>query len=276
MNSAARRPPSDPEPSSGLNVPDVQAPLNGQRSLSDWTERIVLRDTVGVAKPPLWLIESYAVFRRNVMHADYPCFFGRTAEKSGDMYYAYAERESLQDLPATLSHFLTVRTAVAGRRTNLAVFFKPELRPLEHHEYGRGVWDVLQYLYDHDPHPERNVEPYDPSHHLWMFPFSGTLFFIVAASPSHRLRRSRNLGPGVIMIFQPSDVFIDPQTRQPISAELRETVRQRLRKWDAIAPHPDLGIYPQAENLEWVQFFLSDDSRRETGTCPFHAHRKGP
>ncbi|GGG99392.1 hypothetical protein GCM10011586_13620 [Silvibacterium dinghuense] len=97
--------------------------------------------------------------------------------------------------------------------------------------------------------------------------------FVVGASPTYRLRRSRNLGPGMVLIFQPRTLFIDPETQEPISIEVRRRIHKRMLTYDGMPVHPDIGFYGQAANREWKQYALPDDNAPEHGSCPFHARQ---
>ena len=74
----------------------------------------------------------------------------------------------------------------------------------------------------------------------------------------------------MVMVFQPREVFLDGATGKEISAGARNTIRKRVQLWDGIQAHPDLSAYGHPGNLEWTQYFISDDNSRETGRCPLH------
>ncbi len=116
------------------------------------------------------------------------------------------------------------------------------------------------------------VEPSDPA---WEFSFAGVQMFVVGCGPTYQRRQSRNLGKGIVMLFQPRSVFVDAVTDREISLEARQQVRRRLLAWDDMMAHPDLGIYGDPDNLEWKQYFLSDDTTPEAGVCPFREARRG-
>jgi FPC/CPF motif-containing protein YcgG len=90
------------------------------------------------------------------------------------------------------------------------------------------------------------------------------------ASPTYKQRHSRNLGPGIVIIFQPRILFIDPSTSQPIAAEVRHRIHKRMLAYDGMPVHPDIGFYGQTTNHEWKQYALPDDNSPEAGRCPFH------
>ena len=94
--------------------------------------------------------------------------------------------------------------------------------------------------------------------------------FVVGTSPTYRLRRSRNLGPGIVFIFQPRSLFFDPTTSQPIAMHVRKSIHDRMLAYDGMSVHPDIGFYGDIDNREWKQYALPDDNTSEIGVCPFH------
>ncbi len=242
------------------------------RNVTPWTERLVLGGQVGLSDPPEWLSHSYDEFRRNVTHPEFPCFFGTQAEMRGEMFYTFVTARDLSHLPATMEKFVELSGALENQRNNFAVFFEPESQSFSHDAFRRLCWDVLQYLHDHDADPYAAAQP-DPDDAAWEFCFAGMQMFVVGCSPTYVQRRSRNIGPGMVMLFQPRSVFIDTVTKREIGVEARASVRRRLLAWDDIAAHPDLGVYGDSNNREWKQYFLPDDNAPEIGACPFLRRR---
>jgi FPC/CPF motif-containing protein YcgG len=245
-------------------------PVNGLSS--DWLSRYIEGSEVGVRSPG-WLSTSYGLFAREVLNADYPCYFGRQAVQSGDLFVAAVEGDDLESLPQTLITFTEISRSRPDRRNNLATFFKPTQDCLSHERYFQLFWSVLQWLHDRDPLPGvmTHVDPESP---LWEFSFGGEQFFVVGASPTYRRRHSRNLGPGLIMVFQPRDVFERDDSGNALGNAARERVRRGLRHWDAIGAHRDLGTFGDPDNFEWKQYFLPDDESAVTRGCPLNSDRR--
>ncbi len=241
--------------------------MNTDANVSDWKRRIVLGTAVGDAHPPAWLDGSYAVFHENVTDDNYPCYFGSDAERRGTLFYSHVSGGDIAHLPETLCTFTALCARANGGRNNLVVFFEPVPAALEHRDYRAKFWETLCHLRDHDPVPPTGAVP--PSDPLWEFPFAGLQFFVVGISPSYTRRRSRNLGPGMIMVFQPRQVFTDEATGRDIGTEARRIIRERVKRWDGFEAHPDLDVYGRPGTLEWVQYFVPDDDTRERGRCPF-------
>ncbi len=183
--------------------------------------------------PPEWLVRSYESFRERVLDDRYPCFFGTRAERRGEMFYSFASGDDWSVISAALAQFCALSRRPEHARSNLAVFFEPKTEPLDHARFRSFCWDVLQYLHDSDGSPSLDGE-IDPSDPAWEFTAYGTQIFVVGCSPSYQNRHSRNLGPGIVLLFQPRNVFVDQVTKKEINREARAEVRRRLRAWDDI------------------------------------------
>jgi FPC/CPF motif-containing protein YcgG len=233
-----------------------------------WRSRIIVGTSIGDEHPPAWLAAAYAVFHANVVRDDYPCYFGSAAERNGALYYSYASSSTLEHLPATLRTFIGLCTDIRRDKNNLVVFFEPTDQPVTHTEHRALFWDILRYLRDRDPDRQMTGAAKDPSDPLWEFPFGGHQFFVVGVSPTYQRHRSRNLGPCMMMLFQPREVFEVGATADSIGDAVRQRIRERVQQWDGLSAHPDLNTYGRPDNFEWTQYFISDDNSRETGRCP--------
>ncbi|MDE1182644.1 non-ribosomal peptide synthetase [Paraburkholderia sp.] len=253
---------------SSLDTIDEETTMSGFDA-ADWKSRIIAgRVTGAAAQPPAWLDASYETLREQVMDPAYPCFFGTMAERRGEMFYSFVNGKDIRDLPATMQTFAELASLPQYRKNNIAVFFEPDAVPLSHDDYHGLFWDALQQLHNVDPDPTADQQP-EPSHEDWEFSFAGVQMFVVCACPSFQLRHSRNLGPGMVLLFQPRSVFVDTITNKVIGREARNQVRKRLETWDDTPAHPDLGFYGDPGNLEWKQYFLDDKNVAAADVCPF-------
>ncbi|ASD81887.1 MULTISPECIES: YqcI/YcgG family protein [Burkholderia] len=253
---------------------DVATPGSEGFDPGDWKSRIIAGRALGAAaNPPAWLDAAYATLREQVMHPEYPCFFGTMAEKRGEMFYGYVNGKDIAELPATMQTFSELVSRPEYRKNNIAIFFEPDAEPLSHETYHQHFWRILQHLHDVDPDPKADQQP-PPSDGAWEFSFAGVETFVVCACPSFRARHSRNLGPGMVLLFQPRSVFVDTITNKVIGREARNQVRKRLQTWDEIGAHPDLGFHGDPGNLEWKQYFLDDANVPADDRCPFLKRQK--
>ncbi|RAS35360.1 non-ribosomal peptide synthetase [Paraburkholderia bryophila] len=240
----------------------------------DWKSRVIEgRKTGASVTLPAWLDASYETLRTHVMDPAYPCFFGTIAERRGEMFYSFVNGKDIADLPATMQTFAELASRPEYRKNNIAVFFEPDAEPLSHDTYHELFWNALQTLHNVDPDPEADNQP-PPSHEDWEFSFAGVQMFVVCACPSFNTRHSRNLGPGMVLLFQPRSVFVDTITNKVIGREARIQVRKRLETWDDVTAHPDLGFYGDPGNLEWKQYFLTDENIPASDQCPFLKRNK--
>jgi FPC/CPF motif-containing protein YcgG len=77
--------------------------------------------------------------------------------------------------------------------------------------------------------------------------------FVVAASPTHLSRRSRNLGLGMVILFQPRGLFLEKATGRPISMQARRRIHEKVEKYDGMPIHGDIQVYGDPGNREWKQ-----------------------
>jgi FPC/CPF motif-containing protein YcgG len=170
-------------------------------------------------------------------------------------------------LTTNMRQFVSLIGTPEYERSSLVAFFEPDRAISDHSSFVTHFWQVLQLLHERDSYPAMDRPPDDP---LWEFSFERCEMFVVGASPTYRLRRSRNLGSGMVLIFQPRSLFTDPATSKPIAVEIRRRIHSRMLAYDGMAVHPDIGFYGKPINREWKQYALPDDNEPETGTCPFH------
>jgi amino acid adenylation domain-containing protein len=220
---------------------------------------------------PQWLAPALEVFRADVGHDEYPCHFGRNALHLGELFGTWVGADGdLSALRADLAAFLDATRPFAHRRMVLSAFFAPE-PGADHAAHGRRFWSVLRALSDVDDRPWPDEIPLAPEHNRWEFSFHGVPMFVFAAAPTHVARRSRNLGPGLVMLFQPRNVFAGIEGGSPAGIVARRRIRDRLATWDAVEPHPFLGDYGDPSNFEWKQYYITDgDGGTMYEACPLN------
>ncbi|MER2516374.1 YqcI/YcgG family protein [Candidatus Accumulibacter phosphatis] len=237
---------------------------------SDYRARLMLGDRIGRAvQPPDWFAESYEIFQAIVSNPAYPCHFGSAAESRGELYYTIADSCPGQTLARTLQNFLASARLAARQRRNLTIFFPPDERPLGITDYQERFWSTLEALSEADPSPWPEHISSQPDSPDWEFCFAGEPIFVFCGAPCYRLRSSRNLGPGMIILMQPRSSFFGIEGDSRAGIEARKKTRERLAQWDQMPAHPDLGVYGDAANREWKQYALPDSNSRVTGKCPF-------
>jgi FPC/CPF motif-containing protein YcgG len=232
----------------------------------NWTGRVLDQGRLGIPVKESWKLEAYEQYKARLHAPEYPCFFGQTGEARGEMLYTFIAEGGLHELVKNMRHFVSLIAAPPHERSSLIAFFEPDPSITDHMSFVARFWQILQFLHDHDRDPATDKTP---DHPLWEFAFERCEMFVVGASPTYKYRRSRNLGPGVVLVFQPRSLFIDPATSQPIAAPVRQRIHKRMMAYDGMTVHPDIGFYGNIGNREWKQYALPDDNEPEAGACPF-------
>jgi FPC/CPF motif-containing protein YcgG len=221
----------------------------------------------GQATAEPWWSETLRLFKESVGHRDYPCHFGRLALTRGELYAAFCDQDTAS-LADRLSWFLDMSRVHPERRLVLAAFCKSGAIPGSESDYGEMFWRILQGLHDADTEDWPAGIPRDPEDSAWEFSFHGVPMFVFAAAPSYARRASRNVGPGLVLLFQPRNVFDGIEGGTPRGIAARQIIRTRLSQWDTVPPHLDLGDYGDPSNHEWRQYFIPDDQSRLHEKCP--------
>lgn len=234
--------------------------------VSVWTSRVLAQGKLGTPPKEDWKLRAYESYRTRLCASNYPCFFGQTGEVRGEMIYTFVANNSLGEIVTNMRQFVGLIGTAEHKRCSLVAFCEPESGLTDHPTFVHRFWRVLQFLHERDSGP---LAERTPDHPLWEFTFEGCEMFVVGISPTNRRRRSRNLGAGMVFIFQPRALFIDPATSKPIAHEVRQRIHKRMRAYDDMPVHPDIGFYGQATNHEWKQYALPDDNLPDQGLCPF-------
>ena len=230
-------------------------------------------DTNPPTDAPDWLPTVLDDFRTNVGDAAYPCYFGRRALRYGELFGTWVDRDGdLGSVRDDLATFLDATRPFPRRRMVLALFCAPDREPQRpaHEEYGRRFWSILQFLHDHDDRPWPARIPTLPTHSRWEFSFHGVPMFVFAAAPTHAERRSRHLGDGLVLLFQPRNVFDGIEGGTPAGIQARRRIRDQLAAWDTAPHHPLMGDYGDPSNFEWKQYYVADDTASMYASCPLH------
>ncbi|KMJ57389.1 YqcI/YcgG family protein [Bacillus sp. LL01] len=224
---------------------------------------------------PEWVINEYTNFRRVVTDKTFPCYFGMSAEKKGELRYSYITHENWTHLPDTLREFNALFDE--GKplvRHGLFLFVEPEPEERQIPYYREYFWDILQFLHMKDDKPWPQDYPTDPDHHLWAFSFSDEPYFVFGNAPAYKQRKTRDLGNSLILGFQPRRIFEGLEGTSKGGVMSREKVRERVEKWDQLPTHPNISHYGDPNHREWKQYFIGDDVKPIEGKCPFSFMRK--
>ncbi|WP_100331235.1 YqcI/YcgG family protein [Bacillus xiapuensis] len=219
---------------------------------------------------PKWLIDEYRVFHQVVTNETFPCMFGMTAEKKGELRYAYVQHDDWSALPQALEEFVSLFDKSKPLiRHGLFVFVEPERKQRNLLYYRQYFWRILQYLHQSDTKPWPADYPQDPEHHLWAFSFAEEPFFVFGNAPAYKQRKTRNLGNSLVIGFQPRRIFQGLEGTSPGGMMSRQKVRERVEQWDQLPKHPNISYYGDPAHREWKQYFIGDDVAPIEGKCPF-------
>jgi len=218
---------------------------------------------------PEWLLKEYETFHNIVTDKTFPCYFGMAAELGGELRYAYISQQDWSNLPSALESFLKLFDDPKHGRHGLFVFVEPFETEGTLEDYRKQFWDILQHLHQVDEVEWPADSPRDPEHFLWDFHFQGEPVFAFGNAPAYKQRKTRDLGNGMVVGFQPRKIFKGLTGTEKGGIMSREKVRERVEEWDHLPKHPDISHFGDPTHNEWKQFFIGDDSEPIVGKCPF-------
>lgn len=190
----------------------------------------------------------------------FPCIFGVSAIRKGTVRYSFipAGESRIAALAAALTEFTHIAKTL-GNRTSLICFFDLEASVSTFEEYREHFWALLGELQASDTSEWPTGISEDPQDSTWEFCFNSTPMFVVANTPQHTARRSRQ-SRYLTITFQPRFVFDDLKAGTPAGDKARKAIRKRLEDYDSVERTPLLGSFGAPGNLEWSQYFLNDDN----------------
>jgi len=210
--------------------------------------------------PEPWKYDAMVRFRERMAEGDnpFPCVFGVDATRRGTLRCTFvpAGSKRVPQLAQALSAFVD-RAVSYGRRTSLVAFFESvdTLRTVQ--DYRDHFWYLLTELRKMDDMPWPEGISADPEDCFWEYSYHGMPLFIVANTPAHDQRRSRQFEYFTIT-FQPRFVFDDLTEESPAGQRARKVIRKRLQQYDAVPASPSLASFGKPGTREWVQYFLDD------------------
>ncbi|MFB5660203.1 YqcI/YcgG family protein [Alteribacillus sp. HJP-4] len=220
---------------------------------------------------PEWAAREYINFHEVVTNDTFPCYFGMSAERKGELRYSYISHNDWSHLPETLEEFIALFDQPGPFiRHGFFLFVEPESEEKSVPYYREYFWKILQFLHDNDTKPWPEGYPQDSDHHLWAFSFAGEPFFAFGNAPAYKQRKTRDLGNSLVIGFQPRRIFEGLEGTSKGGIMSREKVRERVEKWDELPKHPNISHYGDPNHREWKQYFIGDDSKPIEGKCPFH------
>ncbi|MGM9931348.1 YqcI/YcgG family protein [Pradoshia sp.] len=237
--------------------------------MSERPDRMYKRtDIANESAIPSWGKEAYKKWHEIVSDYHFPCHFGVQAEKADHLRYCFAEEQELSHLPEALIQFLTLSRNHPEKRHALVLFVKPGQTWNSFDDYHDYFWEVLSFLHEQDPLPWPENIPLNPDDPLWEFSFGGEPIFISGNAPIYEKHTTRNVGPCLVLIFQPRRIFQDISYETPQGKRAIDAIRRKVEAIEGMPIHPDLGAYGDGEKREWKQYMITDDNQPAIGKCP--------
>ncbi|MBM7703767.1 YqcI/YcgG family protein [Metabacillus iocasae] len=221
---------------------------------------------------PNWGKVAFESFKSDLLSesAPFPCVLGVEGFKHNLLRFGFCaspyDESDMKQCALALRQYLREFRSL-GRYTSFVMFFKPE-KTKTMQQYEKMFWDTLETLHSLDEELWPDDIPLHPNDPLWEFCFGGEPIFVVCNTPAHQSRKSRRSHTFMIT-FQPRWVFEGISEDTKIGNSVKRIVRNRLKMYDEVHPHPELGWYGNAQNREWKQYFLHDTNDEVTTKCPF-------
>ncbi|MBD1371121.1 YqcI/YcgG family protein [Hazenella sp. IB182357] len=222
-----------------------------------------------------WQQTAYQAF--TTMIADdkntYPCIPGRQGFLANHLRFSFIADPRTENAPhqlATAIQTYGMCSRNTGTYASLVTLFEtPQDMQTQYtiEDYRQLFWNLLNQLTPLDPSPWPAEIPSQPTDPKWEFCFGGEPYFAFCATPAHQTRKSRR-AENFLIAFQPRWVFTHINQSTHLGKTMKQAIRKRLIQYDGKPAHPDLKWYGEGDNLEWKQYFLSDDDLSPS-KCPF-------
>ena len=237
--------------------------------MSEKSVHVYMREDIeNGSRIPEWGKKAYEHWHAIVANPHFPCHFGVQAERAGHLRYCFAEEHEYAHIPEALIQFLATSNSYPAIRHALVLFVKPGDSWKDYSDYHNQFWEVLAYLHKHDPAPWPEEIPLDPDDPLWEFSFGGEPIFVSGNAPIYEKHITRNVGPCLVLIFQPRRIFRDISQETAHGKRVINAIRHKVEEIEQLPIHPDLGAYGDKEKREWKQYMITDDNEPVIRKCP--------
>jgi FPC/CPF motif-containing protein YcgG len=222
-----------------------------------------------------WRSQALKKFLDTVCDEDFPCLFGRKAQKETTIRFLFCQKlvsAQFENFFSGLMQYTSFvrETPLAERLYAPLVVFFDESYTLELPQQHFVAWQALNWVHARDPKEWPAEVPTDPEHTDWCFCFNGVQLFINISTRNHKLLRSRNLGRFLTLVINPRENFDAVASAETRSGRLiRERIRSRIAHFNNGIVPPELGFYGQPESREWQQYQLSEAGIERPLHCPF-------
>lgn len=227
---------------------------------------------------PPWAGSVHRQFLATILDSKFPCTFAASGLADGLYRFAFLPDprtpRCAEELAATMAEYLHWLNTIPPEKEMYAllVVFCAPLENIREDAYRMIFENLLHEVNLRDPVAWPAHVPKHADDAKFTFCFGGREIFVNANSPSHRRRRSRNLGPSLTLVLQPRDTFDKIGT-----PKVRKAIRARIAAFDGMPASPEIGVYGDNRNREYAGYFLSDDNEKAAARmasprrCPFKA-----
>lgn len=236
---------------------------------------------------PDWVRRAYGEFHARLTDTDdYPCHFGVQAQRSGHNWFAAVARDPGRADAEALGRALlsyAERSRSGPRRQSFVIFAGPPSSPSAEDGSGSGAtaaacfWRILSALSSIDPAPWPAGYSQDTKDPDWQWCFGGAPWFVFAGSPANAVRRSRDFGGCLVLVFQTMRVFEGLLDTKRSWHAAKDRIRASLERYDTLPIHPHFGALTDEASYRWRYAVLPDDQQVAPAEgCPFQRAPGGP
>lgn len=208
----------------------------------------------------------------------FPCSFARNPVKRGDLRFLlipYELDNSQYELNLLASGLRTYIDQInidaldVNHNRSLLVLFEPVATLTTTDQFKEIFIEAMQFLLDEDRRPWPSRVSKDSAHSTWTMCFHGCELFVNVSHPAHVLRRSRNMGEGLVLVINPRKIFDIAAPTNQQGCAITARIRQNIDVYDDVTHSGLLGSYVLGE-AQWQQYMIPDNNEDASLECPLH------
>jgi uncharacterized protein len=222
----------------------------------------------GGPRAPGWARSAYSSVVEKLRDPSFPCFYATLAERRGQLIYSFTNtathksdvEHSYNAIRMFLDRLCHLPQAVADM-TALMLIVRPATHHLSLECYASEAWMLLTHLHHRDTVPWPPELPTDLDDPRWSYALHGVPLFVNVSTPANLIRKSRNVGPSLVFIISPRDVFGRIAGPNEKGDRIRESIRTRSAEYDGIPAPPWTTRYGEGSlGSERKQYLLPEDN----------------
>ncbi|HBT4579410.1 TPA: YqcI/YcgG family protein [Klebsiella pneumoniae] len=225
----------------------------------------------------LWIISAYQKISEIPEGKDFPCLFGKHAWKLKSVLFVFLSKQNaIHDILSSLTE-LTHRVKTVPKEDRiytalLCVFEYTNFHSTEKEQ--EFAWRTLQEIHYNDIMEWPNFIPKVPDNSQWSFSFNDVELFINISCPNYNHVKGRNPGDNIVIVINPGAHFdIVASMNDPKVLKVRQTIRERSKKYNNGLEPITLGFYGDDDNREWIQYVLHEPGTPVIQECSLRIMR---